>query len=224
MLVSDVINLSFINLSAIVAGEGITSAEQADAFTRLNMMLANWSAEQLTLPQMKHELFAPTAGLPTYTLGTGGTFASSVRPLRVTGAASVSGTFRQPMEVMSHDKFAATTQDPLASTSVLALKMAADNGFPNINLRIFPVPAAGPGSLWIDFWGAIAQFGAVGDTVTLPPEIVDALHWNLAVELFPQYARPGSAIELIGSRAQQSKAALVGLNTQILGLVPQAAA
>lgn len=222
MLVSELITLSFIDLSAIVSGEAISSAEQADAFTRLNLMLANWSAEQLTLPQMKHELFTPTAGLPTYTLGTGGTFASSVRPMRVTGAASVSANFRQPVEVMSFDRFAATTQDPLASTSVLALKMAADNGYPSINLRIFPVPAGSPGSLWIDFWGAIAQFATVGDTVANAPEIVDALHWNLAVELFPQYARPGSALELIGSRAQQSKAALVQLNAQILG-VQQAA-
>lgn len=224
MLVSDILNLSFMDLAAIVPGETITPAEQADAFLRLNIMIGNAAIEQLTLPQMAHTLFAVSAGVTSYTLGVGATMVTASRPIRVTGAASVSGNFRQPMEVMSFEKLAATTQDAIASASVLALKLAADNGYPLINLRVFPVPAPTPGSLWLDYWTAMAQFAAVGDTVVLPPETLNWLHWGLAVELFPQYSRPGSSLELIASRAQQSKAALVQLNQSILGIAPQAAA
>jgi hypothetical protein len=226
MLVSDLINLSFLNIGSIAAGETPTSAELADAFTRLNLMLGQWSIEQLTVPQPVHQNFAVTAGVASYTLGTGGTLVTAARPIRVTGAASVSGNFRQAMEVMSFEKFSATVQDPLASTSVLALKLAADNGNPSINLRVFPVPAAGPGSLWLDYWTAIAQFGASSDNVTLSPEVVNALHLNLSVLLYPQYARTGGLDPIVAANAQMAKASLVALNQSILAgsqPTPQAA-
>lgn len=216
-LVSDIINQAFLDLNVVAPGEGITTAEQTDAFLRLNQMIASWSREQLTVPQLVHQIFTPTAGTFAYTLGTGGTLASSSAPVRVTGATSYSGNFRSPVRIVSHEEFGATVGDDAGSTAVLVKVLAADGDSPNINVRLWPTPAAGPGSLEITYWAALAAFATVGDSVTLPEGFEDALHFNLAVRLYPQYGRQGGIDQVLASNAQTTKAALVQLNAQILG-------
>lgn len=220
MIVSDLIFESFLDMGAVAPGENLTTAESADGLLRLNQLIASWSIEQLTVPNMLHTQFTLTAGTSVYTLGTGGTLVTAARAIRVTGAASISGTFRQPVEVMSHDKFAATVQDPLATTSVLALKLAADGSFPSLNLRVFPVPATSPGFLLLDYWSALTAFAALSDTVSLPEGFEDALHFALAVRLYPQYARAGGMPpELLGN-ATMTKNAIQKRNMDILGMAP----
>jgi hypothetical protein len=225
-LVSDLINEAFLNISGFAVGEGLTSAEQTDAFMRLNQIISSWSTEQLTVPNMTHTAFTLAAGTSNYTLGTGGTLVTSARPLRVTGASSVSGNFRSNVEVMSFEKFAATVSDPLAAATVLATKLAADGSFPSINLRVFPTPAATPGTLWLDYWMAIAQFATVGDTVALADGFELALQLALAVHLYPQYGRSGGIDPVLAANAQSAKASLVDKNLKILGqpAAPQGAA
>ncbi len=216
-LVSDIINQAMSNIGGYVPGETMTAAEQSDAFMRLNQMIDNWSREQLTLPNYLHGPFALTAGVNAYTLGTGGTLVTGAVPLRVTGAQSVSGNFRSPCRVISFDQFAAEVADPLAGATVLANTVAADGSYPNINIKVFPMPAASPGTLWLDYWSAIAQFNTVGDTINLPAGWQAALHTNLAVELYPQYARMGGIDPVLAANAQKYKGALVALNAAILG-------
>jgi hypothetical protein len=217
MLVSDLIFFSFLDLGAVAPGETLTAAEQADAFARLNMMLSSWSTEGLSAPSLFHGSFALTAGTNLYTLGVGGALVTALRPIRVTGAQSVSGNFRMGMKVMSFDQFAQQVSDPIASASVLAEVLAADGSFPLINLRVHPMPAAAPGTLWLDYFAAIAQFVTVGDTVNLPDGWTDALHFNLAMALAPQYARAGGIDPTLEGKAQTSKGALNALNAEILG-------
>lgn len=217
MLVSELITQAFLDLGGIATGETITGAEQADAFLRLNQMIKSWSTEELTVPTKTHTGFAMVTGTVAYTLGTAGTLVTAGRVLRVTGASSVSGNFRQACDLLSFEQFAAQVSDPLGSQSVLAKVVAADGSFPSINLKVFPVPAAGPGTLWLDYWMAIAAFAAVGDTITLPEGWEHALHFNLAVSLYPQYARASGIPPELAANAQQSKGSLVALNQSILG-------
>lgn len=219
-LVSDIINQSFLDLGAIAPGEDITSAEQSDSFIRLNQMLATWSIEKLSVYTVEHQSFSLTAGTDLYTLGAAGSLATTgaVVPVRVTSAASISGAFRSPVQVLSFEAFALRASNDLGSTSILAKLLAADNAWPAINVRVFPIPAAGPGTLELDYWTALTQFANVGVTVALPPGFEAALHWNLAVELWPQYARPGNSIDVIAANAQKAKAAIAAVNADILGL------
>jgi hypothetical protein len=216
-LVSDILTEAFLDLGAIAPGETNTTAELADAFMRLNQMIASWSTEQLTVPSMVHAAYQPTAGVTIYTLGPAGTFTTAATAIRVTGASSVQGNFRSPMKVMSWDQFAAEVADPKASSSVLAEVLAADGSFPSINLKIFPTPAAGPGTLWLDYWSAITQFVTQADTINLASGWEVALHSNLAVALYPQYARAGGIPPELAALAQSSKGALNALNMRILG-------
>lgn len=225
-LVSDIINEAFLDLAAIDPGVGITTAEQTDAFLRLNQMIGVWSTEQFSVFGATHTGLTVTAGTAAYTVGTGGSLVTAARPVRITGAAGiagVAGSFRAPIEVVSFDEFAARVRDPFGQVSVMPEIMAADQGFPSINIKLFPTPAASPATLWLDYWVAIAAFATVGDTVTLPPGYEDALHFNLALRLYPQYPRNGN-LDTLMALAKESKDSLMQLNAQILGQQPAAPA
>ncbi len=220
-LVSDLINQSFLDLGAVAPGEGITTAEQSDAFLRLNQILGQWSKEQLSVYTMVHGNWPLVAGTTVYTLGTGGSLSTAAVPMRVTGAAGVSGAFRGPIEVVSWDAFDARVADGQGEVSVLPEILAADQAWPSINIRVHPTPAAAPGTLWLDYWTPLLAFATVGDTIALPPGFEAALHWNLALNLYPQYARPGATADVVAGMAQSTKASLVALGAGVLGQTPQ---
>jgi hypothetical protein len=217
-LVSDLITEAFIDLGEITPGRTINTLEQADAFLRLNQMLAQWSREQLTVYTVEHDVLALTAGTNLYTVGTGGTLVSTANPVRITGASSVSGNFRQSMRVMSFERFAVEIEDDLSSASILAKVLAADIAYPKINVRVHPMPAPNPGNLLLDYWAALSAFVTVGDTVSLPPGFEEALHFNLALRLYPGYVNAGTpSLAVIEGLARSSKAAIIELNAQVLG-------
>jgi hypothetical protein len=218
MLVSDLITEVFLTLNEFTVGRTISVPEQTDAFMRLNQLLDEWSTEQLLVPSPVHQSFTLVAGTTIYTLGVAGTLVTAAKPIRVTGAASMVGNFRAAVKVVSWDAFDAEIEDRLATLSQLAKVLAADGASPNINLQVFPVPAPSPGTLWLDYWAALAQFATVGDTLAMPVGFQNALHYGLALKLHPLYARPGAtSIDYIAAQASASKAKLSELNAAILG-------
>jgi hypothetical protein len=208
---------AFVDLKQIVPGELVTAAEQADAFARLNQMLASWSIEKWMVPSFEHRSFALTAGTTDYTLGTGGSLVTPARPIRVTGAASVAGNFRSAVKVVGYDQFAAEVGDEAAAADVLAKILAADGTSPSINVRVFPVPAASPGQLQLDYWSAIAAFNTVADQISLPLEFKDALHFNLAVRLHSIYWPKRAIDPVLLANAEATKGAIADLHRRILG-------
>lgn len=216
-LVSDLINEAFLDLNAIAPGEGITTAEQTDAFLRLNQRLAILSTQQLAAYNVVHQGFQLVPNTTDYTLGTAGSFVSAATPVRVTGASGVSGAFKGSIEVLSFDALAARASNPRGVTAALPELLAADNAWPAINIRVHPIPSGAPGMLWLDFWTALVQFAAVGSNVSLPPGYELMLVKLLAVDLYPQYARPGSTIEIIAAQAQAARGEVAALYASILG-------
>ena len=96
-----------------------------------------------------------------------GSFNTSVRPVKVTGASSVSGNFRQGMEVISFEEYG-QIDDGSGLTAALPSKLAADNAYPLVNLRVWPIPNQ-PSSIEIHSWQPIASFASLADTINLPP-------------------------------------------------------
>jgi hypothetical protein len=215
-LVSDIITEAFIDLAEITVGRLISVPEQTDAFLRLNQMLLQWSLEQLMVYTVEHDSLSLTAGTASYTVGTGGSLASTANPVRITGASSVAGNFLQAMRLMSFAEFTAELKDDLGAATVLATALAADNAWPSINIRVYPMPAPNPGTLLLDYWTALTAFTAVTETVNLPPGFEDALHFNLALRLYPEYVNGGTPpLAVVEGNARSSKMAIVALNAQI---------
>jgi hypothetical protein len=220
-LVSDILTEAFLDLGLISPGQTITSEEQTDAFLRLNQMLKSWSNEHVSVFTESHSSYALVAGTSAYTIGTGGTFVTSARPVKICGASAVSGAFRVPVKVMSFEDFHAEIDDSRGITSILPQAMARDNSFPSINLKVFPTPATSPGNLEIDYWTELTAFATVGDTVTLPPGFEDALHYNLATRLYPQYARQAGIDQALVLNAQLTKTSITALAASVFSAAPE---
>lgn len=215
---ASLINQALVDLGALKPGATPSTTIRDDCFTRLQQMWAGWGLDETITNAQYHQAFTLSAGQPNYTFGqVGGTLVATATPVRVYGAESVSGNFRSPVKVVSFSQFDAQVQDALGSQAVLAQIMACDNAYPVMNLRVFPVPASGAGLLYIDYWGSMAPFVTVTDTVTLAPGFEDALHFNLAMALLPQYGRVGVDATAIAANAAGSLGRIQTLNRQILG-------
>ena len=223
-LVSDIIAQAFLDLGVIQPGETVSSDMQANAFVVLNQMISNWSVDQALAYLNVHQAFTLTAGTATYTVGTAGTLSTSARPLRVVSWKSQSGNFANGGPCLSFDEFRAKQQNLTAKRSVLAEMVAADASYPSINIEVFPVPDTSPGTLTLEFWTPVVAFASVGTTVTLPDGWEAAIHFNLAVQLAPQYARQTGITQELAANAQNTLNALKAKNAAILGIGAKEAA
>jgi hypothetical protein len=214
MLVSDLITQAFVNLAVIQPGMGITNAMQTDGFTRINQVLGNLSTEELTDPNQVLQTFPLAPNLAAYTLGNGGSWPTTggKRASKVTSwRASYGSILSTGGRVLSLEELAAIPQ--IGETSVIPRALGADTSFPLINIRVLPVPSVVVGQVELAYYTPLTAFAAVGDAISLPPGWEQYLPWELALQLFSQYARPGQSFEAIAGMAQRSKASIVTQNT-----------
>ncbi len=191
-LCSDIINQAFVDLGIIRPGETISGLLQTDAFAALQQSWASMSNDQTFTYAWYHQQFAMVAGTSAYTVGTGGTLVATADPIRITAWRSVSGNFANSGQCIPFEQFEANVKDPLSTTSVLAQVVAADGSIPNKNIRVFPVPAAGPGALILDYFGKMTQFAAVSDALAFGPGYEQFIRKDLAITMYPAYARSGA--------------------------------
>src|SRR5579883_1336177 len=110
----------------------------------------------------------------------------------------------------------------MGETTPIPAMVAADTSFPLINLRVFPPPSSSPGTIELAFWTPLLKFATVGDTVNMPDGWEDLLHFDLALRLYPQYARSSGLDPGLAANAQNAKAALIPQNTMSAPAQPQA--
>lgn len=221
-LVSDIINQAFEDLGVVRPGETITGALQSSAFLVLQQRWALNCLEKTFSTQWYHQTFTLVAGTSVYTVGaSGGSLTSTVNPIQIVGWRSVSGNFESAGPVISFEEFEAKWQNAFAESAVLAKVLASDGGYPLKTIRVAPVPATAPGSLILDYFGAMTQFAAVGDSLAFAPGYEDFLHNDLAIALYPRYARAGAqSLQALAANRQNALNIITALNARIQGMVP----
>jgi hypothetical protein len=225
MLASDIINQAFVDLTVITVNETISTAMQTDAFMRLNELLDSLSAEGLTVPNQLLQAFNLVANTQGYTLGSGGTFATTgaLRAMKVTAWRAYYQTLLQSGgRVLSLAEFGEQAKQLMGEQTPIPSIVGADTAYPLINVRVFPPPGFIVGVLELAYTTPLTQFVTVGDTVSLPQGWNDILHFCLAQRLYPQYPKP-SQRDTIWDMAQRSKAAL-SVENAMTAPQPQAAA
>lgn len=221
--VDNVIDQAFNALGVTQPGETVSATIKTAALATLIELMANLSVEQAMNYVVYHQTFSLVAGTAAYTVGTAGTLTATANPQRITGWQSISGNFRNGGPIVSFEQFHATVKDPLASRSVLAQVVAADQLYPSINILIWPTPDTAPAGLILDYYSDLPVYSATSDMVTLPSGWILMLVYNLAIALAPQFARVGGIPDSLAADAQNSKAVIAAKNAQILGLTQQAA-
>lgn len=228
-----IISPAFEDINQIEVGVTPSSGEQAKALTALNAILGQLGAEGLIAYTQTVQAFTLSAGVGAYTLGTAGTWATSVRPQKVTGWQAYSGVMRKGGAALALADFDAAAQAkatelhalnaqalaegiistyPPSLTAPIPSVLGADTSYPNINIRIFPVPNNTPGLVEVAYWTTLSKFAATSDTLSLPDGWEYMLRTALALALYPAYPREGLDITVLASNAQNAKAAIAGQN------------
>lgn len=208
--VSDLIKGSLRLLGAIAQGETPSSNESTDALAALNDMLDSWSNEGLMLFNRSIETFSLVSSQSSYTFGTGGDF-NSARPIRLIQAkAKQSGNDAETsVRVLNSDEWSRITDTTIESN--LPLSIYYNDSYPLGTVYVWPVPSA-TASLILYSDKPLSNFSLIADTVSLPPGYKEAMRYNLAMRLAPEYGRGIS--QDIASIAIESKANLMRTNTE----------
>jgi hypothetical protein len=183
----DLITLALKDIGALGIGQAISAEDTADALATLNMMLGQWQGERLSVYHLV-DTAIPSTGAQSYTVGAGGNF-NIQRPIAINAAyARLNAGSATPID------YPIAIIDSREDYSRIALKALQsfpsyvyyDPAFPLGNLIFYPVPN-NTFELHIVTMEALPQFAAPATVVSLPPEYMAAIRYNLALYLAPSY-------------------------------------
>lgn len=234
VLCSDIITQAFCNLGVIQPGDTLSASLLANGQQLLRFMYASWAIEEKMMVQREVNCGPLTVNVTSYTVGIGGgTYGNfGFYPIKLISWQHSVGAIKTGGQVISYSEFNEKVRDDIGTSSRLIRYLAADAGLSfnlaarNIGIKVWPTPAAQATqapfeNLAITTWTYVDDIGTNSTLSidTMAPGWFAALHWNLAVELYPQFARDSSPkLEVILANAQKSKATIADLNASIYGL------
>ncbi len=197
--VQQLIKTALQDIGAVAKSEMPTSDEMADGLTKLNFMIDAWAVRSLMVLGTVLKAFPLTSGKYAYTIGTGGDF-NTPRPTAVTDAYIRDGNGSDtPVDILSSDEYYAIEDKSIGTGRPQGLwfdpgltQQASALGV--INLYPAPDPST-PYTLYMGEQGPLTEFVNLTDTVTFQPAYYEALEYNLAIRLWPQYHDSGKPIE-----------------------------
>lgn len=198
--VSDLIHSSFRLIGAVAAGELLETAELADALVSLNQMISSWNTEGASLVGRKRLTLSVSGSNGPYTL--------SERPVKVESASVACGGIDSELAIVDSAGWEATPEKQ--AQSVYVRKLFCDYAYPTAAVYVAPIPRLG-GTLEVWIYVVIPQFTDVNQTIDLPPGYEQAVRYNFAMALLPEY--PRSQVDpTLPAQAQMYKASISGLN------------
>ena len=222
--VNDLLVATLKLIGAVAKTETAAPDEIADAFARLNDMVDAWQADRVTIFGVVRSVYNLTSGQSTYTIGAGGNF-NAVRPIFIQDAGIITTTsnpvFELPVRILTVDEFAQISIKTQQST--LAWYLYYDYAYdPNGrgNIQLYPVPSVGTLQLALYVPTPIAQFTSINQTIGLPPGYAEALRYNLAVRLCPEFGKKVDPV--VAALAMESFGTIARANTRLqnLGMDP----
>lgn len=171
-----------------------------DALYQLNAMLSSWSNDSMLINVRAWETFNLVAGTALYTIGSGQTF-NTTRPMFIIQAYARLNNQDYNVDVIDDENYNFIQDKSLTGIPYV---MNYDNGYDVGKIRLYFVPDQAY-QLFILSEKPLTSF-ALDDVVTLPPGWEDALIFNLAVRLSPDYGQEISATT--NAMAKETKGAI----------------
>lgn len=192
MTVNDLLIATLKLIGAVAKSETPDADEIADAFARLNSMIDGWAAQSTTIYAVVPSTYPLVSGQQVYQIGPGAPDFNAVRPLIIQDAGIITTTvtpnFELPMTILTVDQWAAITIK--GQPSSLAWYLYYDHANPIGNINVWPIPNVGGLQIVLYVPTQIPQFANTTDTIILPPSYEEAIRYNLAVRLCPEWGRP----------------------------------
>lgn len=183
-------------IGALAQGETPPAADVQDGLVILNGLMDAWRAERLTILNTTRNVYTLTAGTQTYTLGPTGSGAtlictSQTRPIWLQNASIIpAGTdpaVEIPIDLWTDQDWA--TQRVKSVQSSIPTAVYYNEDFPTGSLSFWPVPNVACQAVL--YWPqALVEFATLTGEYALAPGYEDAIKYNLAVRLAPEFGRP----------------------------------
>lgn len=213
----DIISAAMRLIGAIGVGQTPTAAESQDALRALNRMLSLWSIDGLTVFTRGTADYALIPNQQKYTIGKdpdGETTADfdALRPNELIRATllipQASGmTLRNPIKVIKEREWDRTKLQAVATP--MPTKVFYEKAFPFGFLYFYGVPTTNY-QVELRTTTALTQLAAVTDDFAMPDGYEEAVTYNLALRLAPEFGAPASAD--VREIAIASKAVLMSAN------------
>ncbi len=184
-------------MGVLAAGETPTAAELSDGLECMRLMMRHWSDTNARIYYTTQDSIAMT-GATYYTIGTGGDFDVD-RPESIRGAY-VDSTLLDIIDEARYRKLR------LITVSSTAGYLWYSPEYPLGKLYVIPT---GGTTFYLDSLKPLADVDSLTALLILPPGYYEAIKWNLAIRLCPEFNREPSVI-LLGL----AKAALNDIETR----------
>lgn len=194
-------------LGKLASNTNLGTNESADALVALNGLIDSWRNEELMCYARQTESLTLSASDASYTIGSGGDL-NTTRPVTIEAAwyDDGSGPRVRVIEDAEYDAIVDKTADGDYPDRV-NYRATMSTG----TLYVYPVPTA-TRTLKLRTRIVVSAFSAMSDAVTLPPGWEEALAYNLAIELAPEYQMEPSGAVM--SRAVTAKAGIKRVNAR----------
>jgi len=192
-----------------------STQQRTDALEALNFLVTSWQAKGMQVWCQKQGTHTLTASTNSYTVGSGGDI-NQQRPLSIQMAwlRDTSGK-DNPMRIGGREEYNSFTDKTTPGVPVF-LYYDPQYDLPGTNsgatakgkIFLWPTPDAttvATYDLYFIYTRPIQDFASSSDNLDFPQEWYNAVKWNLAVEIMPEYGLPVMEQDRIRG---QAKAAL----------------
>jgi hypothetical protein len=188
----ELIAASLRSIGVLASGEPMNDTEANESLGVLNGMINRWATQKMVTFVETISTYALTVNQVSYTIGPTGNFVQQ-RPVWIDRASWVqnvgaSNELELPITVLKTDQqWQGIPNKQL--TSALPLLVYYSPTFPNGVLYPWPILSAGPLSLRLYWPTQLASFADLTTDYTFPPGYEEALKYNLAIRLAPEFGR-----------------------------------
>lgn len=186
---NEIIRSAYEIIGVATDGEALNGDDIDVAQAALNVMIKAWIAHGLQLWKRNTKSITLTAATSTYTLGTGGTVASSIRPLRIIECDRLdSSGIEVPMTKLSLSGY---SDLPNKSSTGIPVNYFYDPTLTVGTLTVWPVPdatIAAEYTIEITYQSPMEDLTSGTDNVDFPQYWEEAIIYGLAERLAPRSA------------------------------------
>lgn len=199
MTVRELISAALRGLGVIAVGETPTDAEMRDGLEALNLMLQGWALERLTVFTATGENFTLTAGTAEYSIGSSGDF-DTARPQSIAGAwVRDNQGLEHKVRLISELQYRNIADKTVQGRPSM---LFYDPEHPLGRIYLYPTPDAAE-TLHLESLKPFTALDGLSQEVSLPPGYAQALKWNLALELAPEFGKQPD--QVVAAKAVSSK-------------------
>ena len=209
MIVSTLIKSAMRKAGVLSSGESPETTREAEALESLQIMLRSWASKRILVFASIKESFSLIATQSLYTWGIGGNI-TTTRPHQILGVfVRDSGGTDYSVEIISEGKYRDISSKTTAGRPEYLFYHPL---YPLGAIYLYPTPQDAE-TMHLESlkpFTETSSFSAVSDTLAFPPNHEEALVYNLAVRIAPEYGvrMSAEAIAIAGN----SYDALVILN------------